>query len=162
VADGDTYYWAGGRKVPLEASSDVAIDLGSPAGQQLTGALRDGGRRLSSSLVMVPRSAAVAALGEGGTSARGVHPVFRSEDGSLVVVLPEVRVEGSDPEKLAALGRSLTTATVKDQTAERLTLEPDSGRGEDALTLANMLAESPDTDLAQARFLRIVPRPGPR
>ena len=56
---------------------------------------------------MVPRSDAVAALGEDGASARGVHPVFRSEDGSLVVVLPEVRVEGSDPERLAALGRSL-------------------------------------------------------
>jgi len=170
VADGDTFYWAGGRKVPLTASADVAIDLDSGAGAQLAedslAALRDGGRRLTSSLLLVPRSAAVAALGEEGASARGVHPVFHSEDGSLVVVLPQVRVEGSDPERLAALGRSLTTAAVPahvtDQTAERLTLEPDSGRGEDALALANTLAESPDTDLAQARFLRVVRRPGPR
>lgn len=165
MADGDTFYWSGGRKIPLAASADVVVDLESE-GAKLAGAsiaaLRDGGRRLTSSLVLVPRSDAVAALGEDGASAPGVHPVFRSEDDSLVVVLPEVRVEGSDPDRLAALGRSLTTAHVTDQTSERLTLQPDSGRGEDALTLANTLAESPDIDIAQARFMRIVPRPGPR
>lgn len=163
MADQDRYYWAGGRKVPLSASSDVVIDLDSEAGARLAdpshAALRDSGRRLTSSLMLVSRSDALAALGEDGVSARGVHPVFRSEDGSLVVVLPEVRVEGRDPERLAALGRSLTTAHVKDQTSERLTLEPDSGRGEDALALANTLAESPDTDVSQARFLRVVARP---
>ena len=162
----DAYYWAGGRKVPLTASSDVVVDLDSTAGAQASSSslasLRDGGRRLSSSLVLVPRTEAVAALGDDGVSDRGVHPVFRSEDGSLVVVLPEVRVEGSDPETLAALGRSLTTAHVTDQTAERLILAPDSGRGEDALALANTLAGSPGTDVVQARFLRVVPRPGPR
>jgi len=90
-----------------------------------------------------------------------VHPVFRSEDGSRVVVLPEVRVEASDPEKLAELGRSLTTARITQESADRLVIEPDSGRGADALALANTLAESADADLAQARFLRVVTRPGP-
>lgn len=163
---GDTYYWAGGRKVPLAASSDVVVDLGSQAGDRLTEpelqALRDKGRSLSSSLLLVAESDAAQALGEGWSSMPGVHPVFRAEDGSEIVVLPEVRVEGSDPGKIAELGRSATSAHVTQQTDERLVLEPDSGRGEDALTLANELAESADTDVAQARFVRIVPRPEPQ
>lgn len=163
---GDRYYWAGGHKVPLEASTDVVIDVDSAAGAELAGpaleTLRASGRSLSGSLLMVSRAAATAALGESGSSGPGVHPVFRSEDGSLIVVLPEVRVEASDPEKLAALGRSLTTAHITEQTGERLVLAPDSGRGEDALTLANALAETGDADVSQARFVRIVARPEPR
>lgn len=163
MGDGDSYYWAGGHKVPLEASSDVVIDVDSAAGAELGGSalesLRAGGRSLSKSLLLVTKSEASAALGETGSSVPGVHPVYHSEDGSLIVVLPEVRVEAGDPEKLAALVRSLTTAHVKEQTDERLVLEPDSGRGDDALALANTLAESPGTDLSQARFMRIVSRP---
>lgn len=162
----DRFYWAGGRKVPLEASSDVVVDVGSQAVAELTEselrALRDKGRSLSASLLLVAESDAAEALGEGCSTMAGVHPVFRAEDGSEIVVLPEVRVEGSDPGKIAELGRSVTSAHVTEQTAERLVLEPDSGRGEDALTLANELAESPDTDVAQARFVRIVARPEPQ
>jgi hypothetical protein len=162
----DRYYWAGGRKVPLRASTDVVIDVDSEAGAQLSvselQALREKGRALSPSLLLVAKSDAAKALGGSGSSLPGVHPVFRAEDGSEIVVLPEVRVEGSDPEKIAALGRSLSNAHIKEQTQERLVVEPDSGRGDDALTLANELAESPDTDVAQARFVRIVARPEPR
>jgi hypothetical protein len=166
VPGGDAYYWAGGRKVPLHGSPDVVVDLASAAVAPLAGtqveALRAAGRTLSGALLLVARSDAVAALGEQGASGPGVHPVFRSADDSLVVVLPEVRVEASNAAKLAELVRSLTTAHIKEESADRLVLEPDSGRGEDALALANALSESADADLAQARFLRVVPRPGSR
>jgi hypothetical protein len=166
VAEGDTYYWAGGRRIPLAASSDVVIDLDSAAGAGLAAPQLDGlraaGRSLTGSLLMVPGADAAATLGDGLGALSGVHPVYRSEDGSLVVVLPEVRVEASDPGALGAVRRSLTTAHVVEETDDRLVLAPDSGRGADALALANELAESRSTDLAQARFVRVVPRPGPR
>ncbi len=86
-------------------------------------------------------------------------PVFEAEDGSLVAVLPEVRVESADPKVLDEVASSLDGATVTDRTEERLTITPDSGLGDDALTLANHVAETFQVDVAQARFRRVVPRP---
>lgn len=161
---GDAYYWAGGRKIALRASPDVVIDVTSAAGVQLAGpqldSLRAQGRSLSDSLLLVPETAVSAALGDTSSSIAGVHPVYRSDDGALVVVLPEVRVESSDSRALADLGRSVTAAHVKEQSEERLVLEPVSGRGADALRLANTLAESRAAEVTSARFLRVVPRPG--
>lgn len=161
---GDAYYWAGGRKIALHASSDVVIDVTSAAGDQLAGSrldsLREKGRSLTASLLLVAETDATAALGETSSSVAGVHPVYRSDDGALVVVLPEVRVESSDPGRLAALGSSVTAANVKERSEERLVLEPVSGRGADALRLANSLAESQAAEVTSARFLRVVPRPG--
>lgn len=161
---GDAYYWAGGRKIALHASSDVVIDVTSAAGDQLAGSrldsLREKGRSLTASLLLVAETDATAALGETSSSVAGVHPVYRSDDGALVVVLPEVRVESSDPGRLAALGSSVTAANVKERSEERLVLEPVSGRGADALRLANSLAESQAAETTSARFLRVVPRPG--
>ena len=161
MREGDSYYWAGGRKVPLEATSEVAIDLDSAAATGLDvtalARLRGAGRILTRSLLLVSGPEAADALGPGARA--GVHPVFHSQDGSLVVVLPEVRVESADSRTLDEVGRSLTTAHVKERTEERLVLEPDSGRGEDALALANSVAESHRTDVSQPRLLRVVDRP---
>lgn len=156
----DTYYYAGGHRVPLLATDDVAVDLGSRTAMSMDGAARDGlrslGRTLSSDLVLVTRTQAAEVLD---VADAGVHPVYRSEDGAKLVVLPEVRVEAADPALLAAISRTVTGAHVTVQTEDRLTLVPDSGRSEDALALANSLAESGDLDLAQARFVRILTRP---
>ena len=84
-----------------------------------------------------------------------MHPVYRAE-GALVVVLPEVRVEGEDEARLAELVNAVAGAHVAEHAQGRVVAVPDSGRGEDALAIANELAESPDADLAQA-----VPRHGP-
>jgi hypothetical protein len=86
-------------------------------------------------------------------------PVFRAEDGSLVAVLPEVRVESTDPKVLDEVAASVGAATVE-RSEERLVIRPDSGRGEDALAIANQVHEAFDVDVAQARFRRVVPRPG--
>jgi hypothetical protein len=162
MTDGARYYWAGGRRIPLLPSTDVVIDLDSEVARGSSiGALRGKGRQLSPSLLLVPRAEADAALGGAAATARGVHPVYRTEDGSLVAVLPQVRVESGDPRTLDAVSASLTHAHVAERTDERLVLEPDSGRGDDALTLANELAETASPDVAQARFVRVVPRPGP-
>jgi hypothetical protein len=85
--------------------------------------------------------------------------VYRTEDGSLVAVLPEVRVE-APPAALSEIA-DRPGAHVTDRTDDRITLRPDSGRGEDALALANELAEA-GADVSQPRFVRVVGRPEPR
>lgn len=148
-----SYYYAGGRRVPLLPVGEVVLDgeVGRRAGDLH-------GTPLTGSLVLVPEAEAQAALGETLATSPGVHPVYRTEDGSRVAVLPQVRVEGS-PETLDALGRAAGSARVVERTEERLVLEPASGRGADALALANDLAERGDAEVCQARFLRLVRRP---
>jgi hypothetical protein len=87
-------------------------------------------------------------------------PVYEAEDGSTLAVLPEVRVECADPTVLDAVAASLSGATVTERSEERLVIRPDSGRGEDALAIANRVHEDYDVEVAQARFRRVVPRPG--
>lgn len=154
-----SYYWADGRKVPLDPTDQVVVDLGSgSAGSRASlESLRDKGTALSRSLVMVARADADE-LPAGGTPR--LQPVFRAEDGTLVAVLPEVRVEAA-PARLDEVVGLLSGAHVTERTEERLVLVPDSGRGEDALRIANELAESGGLEVSQARFVRVVPRPGP-
>ncbi len=158
-----SHYWAGGEKIPLTPSDDVVVDLDSPALADLrtssARALRRAGRSLTGSLVRLSKVQAEAALGRDRLAGPGVHPVFRAKDGSTIVVLPQVRVEDPDPDKLDAVARSVTDAHVTDRDEDRLVLEPESGRGAQALELANFVAEHHDVDMVQARFLRIVPRP---
>lgn len=153
----DSYYWAGGRKVPLLASDQVVVDLDSTALRGKAEALGREGRRLTGSLVMVPAATAREAL-EGAPS--GLHPVYRAADDTLIAVLPEIRVE-APPDRLAQVRRSVRGAHVTEHDDERLVLVPDSGRGEDALRIANELSETGGLDVSQARFVRVVPRPGP-
>jgi hypothetical protein len=158
---GSSYYWAGGRKIPLLPTDDVALDLDSDVARSARSpGLGAKGRQLSRSLLLVPREVAEQALGEATATAPGVHPVFRTEDGGLVAVLPQVRVEAADPRILDEASRSVSQARVVERTDERLVLEPTSGRGEDALALANRLAETIAADVSQARFVRVVRRPG--
>jgi hypothetical protein len=151
-----SYYYAGGRRIPLFPVGEVVLDRDSDAGRRAD-ALH--GTPLTPSLVLLPEAEAVAALGEAFATSPGVHPVFRTEDGSRVAVLPQVRVEGS-AETLDDLGRAATSARIAQRTEDRLVLEPASGRGEDALALANDLAERGGAEVCQARFLRLVKRPG--
>jgi hypothetical protein len=87
-------------------------------------------------------------------------PVFQYED-ALVVVLPEVRVEiaaGDETEVHRFLEQADVPNQVLTDRGTRLVVRPDSGRGEDALRLANELQESVPVEMAQARFLRRVPK----
>jgi hypothetical protein len=167
VTYGDTYYWAGGRRIGLRTSPDVVVDLTLAAQSGLdesdVARIRDQGRSLTASTVLLPEQDLPEAFKADASLARAFHPVFRADDGTLLAVLPEVRVEAHEPNKLAVLERLIadgeTAAIIKEQRPGRLVLEPASGRGADALTLANTLFEEYHPDLAQARFLRVIARP---
>jgi hypothetical protein len=87
--------------------------------------------------------------------------VYQTDDKSLLVVLPEVRVETTDPAKEQRLYDLVkqSDAVVAEAKRGRFVIRPSSGRGIDALALANRVVERVKPDIAQVRFVHIVPRP---
>ena len=77
--------------------------------------------------------------------------------------MPEVRVEESRPTKQKRLEEWITShseqALVRSRHEGQIVLEPVSGQGEDALAMANALMEEMNPEMAQARFVRVLPRP---
>jgi hypothetical protein len=163
IDPGQAYYYAGGQRRGLADSDLVAVDLDAVGDleEEVLEELRSSGRPLAGAVVLVDGETAARLLGDRLGEAPGVHPVYEAE-GALVVVLPEVRVEGGAGALRRVEERASARAGV-DASEGRLVLRPRSGRGQEALELANELAESADEDeldLAQARFLRITERPG--
>ena len=160
----DFYYYAGGKRIPLELDSEhVAIDLSeaeSRQGRRPDPAMVEGAEELRSGLYLVERSALPTDLRRRLDQDDALLPVFQYED-ALVVVLPEVRVEiaeGGETEVHRFLEQADVPNQVLTDRGTRLVVRPDSGRGEDALRLANELQESVPVEMAQARFLRRVPK----
>ena len=162
VDPGQAYYYAGGQRRGLDDSDLVAVDLDAveDVEEDALEQLRSKGRPLTGAVVLVDSGTAAQVLGDRLDQAPGVHPVYEAE-GALVVVLPEVRVEGGDDALRRVQQRASARAGVE-ASEGRLVLRPRSGRGEEALAMANELAEaagSEELDLAQPRFLRITQRP---
>jgi hypothetical protein len=164
---GDTYYYDNGSQVPLEPADEVAVDLHSADAadvpRAVLGSLKKHGHQLRSGVVMLGRDEVAGDVVDALDQAGALHPVFRAEDGALLVVLPEIRLEAADKTEATKIRRWLESADVDSEVVrdagERLVVRPTSGRGVDALDLANRIVEEVQPRLAQARFLRIVPRP---
>jgi len=160
------YYYASGEPVRLTLDKEwVAVDArrsqAADASGNLRAALRDASRPLRGDLFLVRRdgfsSRQLDALAKQGA----IQPVFHAE-GAMLVALPEVRVEESSPERQQSVHRWLRQHTrdaeIVEDRGDRIVLRPTSGRGQDALTLANHLTEQVGPEMAQPRFLRIVDR----
>jgi hypothetical protein len=172
VPGGKAYYWAGGEKIPLEDTAQVAVDVRAAQRAklwdgELATAATEAGSKVTDDLVLLSAAKLSPKLRDRLEEAGALQPVFRYEDGTLLVVLPEVRVETKDPTTAAAL-QSVVEDWASDVELEqprpgRFVLKPASGRGEEALELANHVSEEVNPDAAQARFLRIVPgsKPSP-
>lgn len=145
---GAQYYYAGGEKVELTPDPElVAVhESDAPAGA---------GRALTDGLRLVAKSVLGKLKGP-------TYPVFKA-DGALVVALPEVRVEEGRAGIRAKLHKWLekhgARVEVTSRDDDRVVLKPASGTGEDALALANDLAEKVGPEMAQTRFIRVVPQP---
>jgi hypothetical protein len=90
-----------------------------------------------------------------------VQTVFR-HGGTLLVALPEVRVELPEAQRgqLDSMARvGPIRSEVEDAGGGSVVMRPLSGRGADALQLANAVHERLHPELAQARFLRMIPSP---
>jgi hypothetical protein len=154
------YYYAGGEKIKLTPADDL-LAVEAHDMRSLAGASSSVGRALRDGLRLVTKDElGDAAEGLGGPKPK--YPVFRSH-GGIVVALPEVRVEESRKAYQAKLDKWLAehgdNVMVVSRSDDRMVLEPVSGSGEDALAIANDLAEEVDPEIAQARFIRVTPRP---
>jgi hypothetical protein len=140
----------------------VGVLLNHPAlaRSRLRASLKRSGRPLREGVVIVPWSAIPDERRELLEGDGALLPVFE-QDGALVVVLPEVRVEGVDSGQVPAIKAWLNAAEHDAELVEeqgmRVTLRPRSGRAADALRIANEVGEQVRPALSQARFLRVVP-----
>jgi len=157
---GAAYYYAGGEKIELTPADDLfAVEGGDARAAAGSHAV---GRALTDGLRLVTRDElGDAAKGLGGSKSK--YPVFRSH-GAVVVALPEVRVEEGRKAQRAKLDKWLKEhgddVTVVSRDGDRVVLRPVSESGADALALANVLTEEVGPEMAQARFIRVTPRPG--
>lgn len=161
-------YHAHGGEVALEPTSFVGVDLGTAetaaVGSPVLDAVRAGGRRLRRDIVLLDEGVIDTAASAALDGVGALHPVFRDPTGSLVVVLPEVRVEGASPEGRARIRHDVDgdeAVEVLRDDGDRLVLRPASGRGLDALALANRVHDLASPAMSQPRLLRVVERPDP-
>lgn len=162
-----SYYYANGHRVPLHRDpTRIAVNTSfkPKADVEEWKAALAHGRMLPGGVCLVNSSELTTALLHNLDLAGAVHPVF-ADDSATLVVLPEVRVEVSPAGKKSVQGlldRSATPGAITEERDEMLVIRPSSGRGEDALRLANELEESsPAPRMAQARFVRLISRPEP-
>jgi hypothetical protein len=162
---GDQYYWAGGHKVPLTIDPHIAVDQSTAQMQglwdgELASAADTAGHQIGDGLVMLPKDAVSSKLrgrlDETGASA----PMYRADE-ALIAVLPQVRVDvagdTSASDVRGAIAEIDSDASVTEPTPGRFVVTPSSGRGADALDLANHIVEQLRPGAAQARFVRIMP-----
>lgn len=158
------YYYAGGRRIALDADdAHVAIDERQASAAGLTGSAGDDrARRLPGGVVLAERARVDDGCLADLRAAGAVRPVFR-HGASLMVPLPEIRVEFDDEGQRAAVHDALArvphAVTITSDLPERLVLAPSSGRSDDALDVANYLYEHARPAASAVRFVQIVPRP---
>lgn len=160
-------YRAGGRVIPLTSAPQMALDISAAEDAGLaTAALREmaaSGQALRAGIVLLPIDAALEPKEKEELDREGaIHPVYLDPTGSTVVVLPEVRVEIATDDERESLAEALRAQgeriTIVDATDRRVVLRPSSGRGFDALQIANELYDEAHPAMCQPRILRVVPR----
>ena len=161
------YYYAGGEKVELDLVDEYrAIDVrrvrrGTKLRRKVDEIVRNSKARTYKTVSIVPADALPAELEEELSRRGAFQPLFRRDD-AMIVFLPEVRIEEDRPEykkKIRSLLKRHEAELTVDQRSYKANVKPKSGRGVDALELANEIQEEVSPDYVQARMLRITPRP---
>jgi hypothetical protein len=167
MTGGDDYYWASGEKIPLDTAPQIAVNTKAADEHGLwQGELSDTatakGTDIGRGLVILPSDAVPSGLRDRLDSTGASAPVYRADD-ALIVVLPEVRMESSKSsahDVRTAVERIDSDASVEESAPGRFVVKPSSGRGEDALHIANRLTEDVSPEAVQPRFVRIAkPQP---
>ena len=160
------YYYAGGRKVELEADPEhIAVDQQAALQAGLDTeviASRAGLPRAGSRFLLAQRSEVREDMLESLRKAGALQPVYRRNQ-AVIVALPEVRIELDNPNQrravMNALAKRRSQLAITDETDDRLVIRPTSGRGEDALEIANYIYERAHPAAASVRFVQLVPKP---
>jgi len=159
------YYYAGGRKIELEADDEhVAVDRAVAEAAGLTGSAIGGGLPdLRSGVVLSEKSSLSDKVLNALHGAGALRPVFR-HDQAVLVALPEVRVEYDDLTQRNAVKKLVASdfhdAAITEETEDRLILKPRSGDARDALKMANEIFEHAHPAASSVRFVQFIPKPG--
>ncbi len=162
-----SYYYAGGRKIELEADDEhVAVDRVVAEAAGLTGsAIGVGLPDLRSGVVLSEKSSLGDNLLDSLHGAGALRPVFRHNQ-AVLVALPEVRVEYDDLTQRNAVKKLLASdfhdAAISEETDDRMILTPRSGDARDALKMANKIFENAHPAASSVRFVQFIPKPGVR
>lgn len=157
------HYYAGGERHSLVLASDwVAIDARAAAAAGLTHALAalPTGPKLLGGITLIETAAFPGDIRAKVDSEGVTRSAYRS-GAALVVLLPEVRVElkaGQRAAVLRVLDECGIPADVTEDESAMLTLKPRSGKGEDALQLANFIYEQVRPAASSVRMLQFVPK----
>lgn len=161
-------YYADGEVIGLVPADLVAVDLEFAAAKcgvpsRILNRWERTGRHLKGDMVLVGTRAIGSKLRRLLEDAGAAHPAFYDPTGAITVVLPEIRVEAGTPEARSSIEQAIAQVegrmeVVRDG-GSRLVLRPVSGRGMDALELANAIYERAAPAMSQPRLLRLVQRP---
>ena len=165
--DQEAYFYAGGERVLLDPAKDFyAVDLnrlgiGTKLRQRVEGLLNSIGVSTRRGVAVVPRSEIPPNVANDLHGHGAFQPVYEDRS-SLLVVLPEIRIEEARP----GVQKQIHDWLIKKERAfnirtrqERTEVQPKSGNGGDALRLANEIQEQLAPELVQARMLRIRAKP---
>jgi hypothetical protein len=163
-------YYAGGRKVELDRDDEyvaVVQDAARRAGldAQVESASKDTPRQ-GGGVVLAQRSALDQKTIAGLRDAGALQPVYRHNN-AVIVALPEVRVEFDTAEQRDAVRELLADGDVaphkiSQSTDYGMVVQPESGKGDDALKIANEIHERAHPAAASVRFVQFVPKPSVR
>jgi hypothetical protein len=158
------YYYAGGERVDLEPDEEhVAVDQAVAKEAGLNVKIRAASAaREGAGVVVTPRSSLTSHTLSQLEKAGALQPVYR-RDNAVVVAMPEVRVEFDSPVERGRVKRLLrpkaSRVSVTEDTTDRLVIKPLSGKGDDALNLANRIHERVNPAAVSVRFVQFVPKP---
>ena len=159
-------YYAGGRKVELDRDENYVAVVQQAAQEagldaQVETASKDS-QRGGAGVLLVERSALDDKMLTSLRDAGALQPVYR-KDQAVMVALPEVRVEFDTAEQRQSVmdvlaDKSALPHTILQSTDYSMVVAPASGRGEDALKLANDIQERGHPAAASVHFVQFVPK----
>ncbi len=161
-----SYYYASGKRMPLTRAKDyLAVEEKSLASVKLSADVKkkvlQTAQPLRHGLSLIRRETLPTNVYNKLATEGVALPVFQYGS-TFIIALPEVRIEETRASQSADVEAWLKKNDQKTEVLSKrrgqFVLRPKSGSGEEALDLANRLHEEVGPELAQTRFLRIVPK----
>jgi len=157
------YYYAGGRKIELELDREhAAVPLDEA--RRLGVSLPDDRRELPGDLALV-RQDELSPPERASLERAGAMRQVYNYRGTLMVPLPEVRVELEGDQRVAvlsAIAHAKVKADIDESTPGRLLVRLESNLGDDALAQDNTTTERANPALSSARMVQVTARPDVR
>lgn len=162
-----SYYYAGGQKIPLEPVKDLVALRGSAATavsstMEKAASKSPRSMELMDGMSLVDVSDVPATDLQKFSTAGDAQPVYQAGS-TMMIPLPEVCVEPANDSQKKSVNKLLKglgdRARVETGKYGQITVHLTSGRGDDAVQLANEIHEQIDSGVASPRFMQVTSSP---